>query len=394
MAVSRTLRFQILRRDNYTCQSCGRTAPEVKLQVDHVVPEALGGRTEPGNLRTLCADCNGGKSATPPDAATVARVAADADRWAAAQQLASSRLLADRTARNDFHQQFVTHWSDWEDRIGEDCPFDRGWQRSIDTLLAQGIPVETLLDCVDKAMSSKRPTAENRFKYMCGIAWSIVRDLRDATAEIAAGAPAPLRPQIDVQWMLANWEALPATVRDVAEVPAWRDGRNQFTQYILDGFTEEQSARYMRLGAAQASADGDENADEADLRVYAIHAAINDMESEIACLSGAVDALTDILSSEQSHRAFVQAHDGLTALGGGELADVRVQAKAVRIVAEEMALTFVNGLDESDRMDLLRRVEERSPGLSDRELAYEVALVARAREAFGFPLSDVEETQR
>src|SRR6185369_3226628 len=62
MAVSKRLRFEILRRDNHTCRYCGRSAPEVKLTVDHVKPEALGGRTEPDNLVAACSDCNAGKT--------------------------------------------------------------------------------------------------------------------------------------------------------------------------------------------------------------------------------------------------------------------------------------------------------------------------------------------
>ena len=58
------LRYDILRRDNFRCQICGRTqADGVKLEVDHKKPIAKGGKTEPSNLWTLCQDCNRGKSA-------------------------------------------------------------------------------------------------------------------------------------------------------------------------------------------------------------------------------------------------------------------------------------------------------------------------------------------
>ncbi|MBR0256284.1 MAG: HNH endonuclease [Synergistaceae bacterium] len=58
------LRYDIMRRDNFRCQICGRTAQDgVKLEVDHKKPIAKGGRTEPNNLWTLCWDCNRGKGA-------------------------------------------------------------------------------------------------------------------------------------------------------------------------------------------------------------------------------------------------------------------------------------------------------------------------------------------
>lgn len=58
-----SLRYDIMKRDNFRCVLCGRTANEgVKLHVDHIVPVAKGGLTVPDNLRTLCDQCNLGKS--------------------------------------------------------------------------------------------------------------------------------------------------------------------------------------------------------------------------------------------------------------------------------------------------------------------------------------------
>lgn len=61
-SLSPKVRFDVLKRDAFTCQYCGRSAPEVDLHVDHVVPVAAGGGNEPGNLTTACAECNLGKS--------------------------------------------------------------------------------------------------------------------------------------------------------------------------------------------------------------------------------------------------------------------------------------------------------------------------------------------
>lgn len=55
------LRFEILLRDKFTCQYCGRKPPEVVLQVDHIHPVARGGQNTHENLTTACRDCNSGK---------------------------------------------------------------------------------------------------------------------------------------------------------------------------------------------------------------------------------------------------------------------------------------------------------------------------------------------
>ena len=58
-----SLRYEILKRDRFRCTICGRGQEDgVKLHVDHIKPVSKGGLTTPENLRTLCQDCNLGKS--------------------------------------------------------------------------------------------------------------------------------------------------------------------------------------------------------------------------------------------------------------------------------------------------------------------------------------------
>lgn len=58
------LRWQILERDERTCQGCGASvATGAILHIDHIKPISRGGRTVEGNLQTLCSGCNHGKGA-------------------------------------------------------------------------------------------------------------------------------------------------------------------------------------------------------------------------------------------------------------------------------------------------------------------------------------------
>lgn len=60
-----SLRMEVLHRDSYRCRKCGRTPPEVKLEVDHKVPwswnktEKMSEDTD--DYITLCRECNIGK---------------------------------------------------------------------------------------------------------------------------------------------------------------------------------------------------------------------------------------------------------------------------------------------------------------------------------------------
>ena len=59
--LSKKIRFEVFKRDNFTCQYCGRKAPDVVLEVDHVNPVAKGGTNNIMNLITSCVECNRGK---------------------------------------------------------------------------------------------------------------------------------------------------------------------------------------------------------------------------------------------------------------------------------------------------------------------------------------------
>ena len=59
--ISPKMRWSVLERDNHTCQYCGASAPDVTLEIDHIIPVASGGNNSLNNLITACKDCNRGK---------------------------------------------------------------------------------------------------------------------------------------------------------------------------------------------------------------------------------------------------------------------------------------------------------------------------------------------
>lgn len=59
--LGKKLRFEVFKRDGFTCQYCGRMAPTVVLEVDHINPVKEKGTDNIMNLITSCFDCNRGK---------------------------------------------------------------------------------------------------------------------------------------------------------------------------------------------------------------------------------------------------------------------------------------------------------------------------------------------
>ena len=62
-ALSKKVRFEVFKRDSFTCQYCGESAPSVVLHIDHINPIKHGGNNDILNLITSCKDCNNGKGA-------------------------------------------------------------------------------------------------------------------------------------------------------------------------------------------------------------------------------------------------------------------------------------------------------------------------------------------
>lgn len=61
---SRVMFLRIVRRDNQTCQICGRPLKVDEIEIDHVIPYSLGGPTDESNLRVVCRSCNRKKGFT------------------------------------------------------------------------------------------------------------------------------------------------------------------------------------------------------------------------------------------------------------------------------------------------------------------------------------------
>lgn len=178
MAISKRLRFEILRRDNHACRYCGRFAPEVKLTIDHVVPESLGGSDEPSNLVAACSDCNGGKSSVPPDAGTVEDVASDAMRWARALEQAADMHRSARELSESANNDFV--WEVINEQPGSRVftTVDKSYAETILRFRDLGLNIEDINHAIDQ-VPTHRLFGISRWKYFCGICWNVIRERQE-----------------------------------------------------------------------------------------------------------------------------------------------------------------------------------------------------------------------
>lgn len=168
--LSKRTRFNVFKRDLFTCQYCGRTPPEVVLHCDHVIPVVEGGGDEEENLVTACQDCNLGKSGIPLDVASVA-LADRAERIAEAEeQLAAYRdLMRAVEARKE-----ADVWEVVDALFGESETTQ--WRyRSIETLLER-LPLDRAKEAARIAWRAQPNSKPTRFKYFCGVCWRMIRE--------------------------------------------------------------------------------------------------------------------------------------------------------------------------------------------------------------------------
>lgn len=59
-------RINLMARDSFQCQYCARRPQRAELNLDHVVPRSLGGRSTWENVVTSCVDCNRKKGGRTP----------------------------------------------------------------------------------------------------------------------------------------------------------------------------------------------------------------------------------------------------------------------------------------------------------------------------------------
>lgn len=158
--ISKRVRFEVLRRDEHTCQYCGGQAPDVKLTVDHVIPVALGGSDDPSNLRTACRDCNAGKSSMPPDAAMVAQVNRDAEKWAEAMEIAAIIERHERSIVSPGVQIVDQLWK---------LPRSSNWAATVEGYERAGADVDDLRYAIDVAYAALHVPSHSAWQYFCGI---------------------------------------------------------------------------------------------------------------------------------------------------------------------------------------------------------------------------------
>lgn len=171
-AISKGVRFDVFKRDRFTCVYCGATPPNVLLHVDHVVAVANGGSNSIDNLVTACQPCNLGKSDKPLDVVPVsvkdkAKEAAERE----AQVIGYQKVLA--SVRSRIEDEVWEIVDVYNNHFGGES-FPKDWFLSIKRFVERQGFYETL-ESMEIAIV-KKPYSKNAcFTYFCGVCWSKIK---------------------------------------------------------------------------------------------------------------------------------------------------------------------------------------------------------------------------
>lgn len=185
MPVTKRTRYEVLKRDNFTCRYC--RSSEGELTVDHVTPRALGGSDDPTNLVAACRDCNAGKSSTSPTDDIVADVAGDLLRWGQAIKEWNRIQKGSKKARAKWVSAFDAEWTKWGYGFRQiEYPRPSDWRESARQFFATGLPIEEAIEAIEIACGSTRVNPDGAWRYCCGVIWKKVEQMTTGARDLLA----------------------------------------------------------------------------------------------------------------------------------------------------------------------------------------------------------------
>ena len=168
--ISTRQRFEIFKRDLFTCQYCGSHPPSVILHVDHIVPVSKNGGNEKENLITSCSKCNLGKSNIelnniPESFILKSEIIKEKEK----QLKAYYKLMETIRIRQDSEVFSVAKILNEK----YERQLSRVYYTSIKNFISK-IGYYEVLEAMEIAVS-KSMYEKHQFKYFCGICWNKIK---------------------------------------------------------------------------------------------------------------------------------------------------------------------------------------------------------------------------
>lgn len=191
-ALTKRLRFEIFKRDEFTCQYCGNRPPKVILEIDHIFCVAEGGTNDEANLVTSCFDCNRGKADVPLTRLPASSSKTLEERKEAAEQISGlNQFLMERREEAEWALIRVGYY--WHNKMAYKAEnrdkyiFSHERADSVRQFLASLCEAEVLeaVDIAHGRFPSDLDHDYKAWKYFCGVCWRKIKN--DGRAPYATG---------------------------------------------------------------------------------------------------------------------------------------------------------------------------------------------------------------
>jgi len=172
MSISKKIRFEVFKRDGFRCAYCGKSPPDVLLEIDHIQPKSKRGKDDVNNYLTACFDCNRGKRATPLNVAPLQLAENLAILKEKELQLREyNRLIAkiERRIKKDaeiVNNIYSSTFPDWQ-------LTERFKTQSI-ALFLKRLPSSEVLEAM-KLTCDRVGDKDVAVKYFCGVCWRKIK---------------------------------------------------------------------------------------------------------------------------------------------------------------------------------------------------------------------------
>lgn len=177
-----SVRFRVLRRDGHACRYCGLPAgPAVQLQVEHLIPRALGGSNRESNLVAACDECNAGKGPMRPDEPLAEQPDPFVEAFATAFVRAAHSGREALIDRADWLSESIMHWG----IVFPNDPLPAAARVELIGFYDRGITMEEVMTWMDDAAGCPRKNKYDEFRGLC---WAEIGRRFEAGVEAARKA--------------------------------------------------------------------------------------------------------------------------------------------------------------------------------------------------------------
>lgn len=171
-SISKKIRFEVFKRDNFTCQYCSSKPPKVSLEIDHLLPVCKRGTNHIDNLITACFDCNRGKggvelTSIPQSVIEKSKI----KKLALKQYKEYQNIISKEVAQINID---IDHVDLVFCKVFPGPPLTEKSRISVKTFIKK-LDTETVVYAMEIACS-KMETEYMCWKYFCGICWSKIKE--------------------------------------------------------------------------------------------------------------------------------------------------------------------------------------------------------------------------